>query len=74
MTVTRGALGGTIVRRPFRRLPAGRMNVTVVLATNKVLLPSESSTVALDSLLDMDNGPDRFTLGTDPAVPGAVAI
>ena len=50
------------------------MAVMVVPATNTMLLPSESSMVALDSLFDIDDGPDRFTLGTDPAVPGAVKM
>jgi hypothetical protein len=31
--------------------------------------PTADVSVALGSLLDIDDGPDRFTLATDPTVP-----
>ena len=36
--------------------------------------PTADAPVELGSLLDIDDGPDRFTLVSDPTVPGAVDI
>jgi hypothetical protein len=36
--------------------------------------PTADAPVELGSLLDIDDGPDRFTIASDPTVPGAVDI